>query len=179
MGYVLELRATDVDAVVGELTTPTLAVDDVDDALLPPAVRDNWDLLASTIADAVRTGGGTPEGSLATVVVAVITHHGHSWLPLHHSSIGGEVFRDEFVHGSLADLLGATAADHLLSRPIAGLVAENFPAWGHLTADEIAAVAERDLAVDPDHPDARDLHDVAEVTRRAARLGTGIATIHA
>lgn len=109
----------------------------------PPAVRDNWDLLATSVAQAVATGGGAPQGSLATFVVAVISHHGHGWLPLHHSSIGGQVFRDQFVHGSLADLLGAAAADHLLSRPIAGLAAEEFPAWGHLTADEVAAVAER------------------------------------
>lgn len=182
MGYALDLRVARLDDITGQLTTPTLTVDDLAPDLvdrLDDRVADNFDLLASTIADAVADGSGRPDGALVGYVVAVIAHHSHSWPPLDYSSASEDWFRDELVGTHLAGLLGSEAAGHLLARPIAGLEPADLPAWGHLTADEVAALADRDLSVAPDQPEAATLGRVAAVVTRAARLDRAIVTIHA
>jgi len=110
-------------------------------------------LRASTEAAArlIIAGGGEVDEEAAVEVVQVVRELAEPIDMVEHSSSGGDWFREEVIGGLVADAIGADLAEHLLDRPLEGLVWDEYPSVGWAANAELRdAVARLDaLGEDP------------------------------
>lgn len=178
MGYTAELWAVPPTHVLGALAAAHPVPPDVP---MPDETRETWAQLAGTVGHALRQGGGrlVPEYSL--YVASVVRAVGHYYGSLAHSSSGGETFRRRFLAGPAAAPYGRDAVSRLFVRDLGGLIWEEYPTFGHLTAPEVAAVAEQVRRGPPQSPDPDDVGQLLVLDgalTRAARFGLELHVIY-
>lgn len=126
-------------------------------------------------------GGGQPTPEVAETVARTALELGEEVGRTGHSSAGGDWFREELFDGVLAGLLGADLADHLLSRNLEGIVWNDYPMVGWVSAGELAeslAGAGADVPDDLDEDDAEVVGDVLAALRAAADAGQDVVTVY-
>ncbi|MEV7097436.1 hypothetical protein AB0M80_31755 [Amycolatopsis sp. NPDC051045] len=127
-------------------------------------------------------GGGEPTPEVADAVARTALAMGEEAGRTGHASSGGDWFREELFDGVLADLLGADVADHLLSRPLEGIVWNDYPMVGFVLADELAealAKAGDGRPDDLDEDDAEVVDAVLAALRAVADAGQDVVTVYA
>ena len=154
MGYMLNLWAAPVDELADRLRA-TGAGDDPAGRQATPA---QTDAVASWLAEA-----GRPVDSVE------------------HSSAAGEWFEDKVIGGPVAERLGADLAEHLLSRPLAGLVWNEFPSVGWVRNAEIrAALTDKARAdvPDPDTDEGEVVQTIIDALVRVMESGQDLVTYY-
>ncbi|MGL4742958.1 MAG: DUF7691 family protein [Dermatophilaceae bacterium] len=182
MSYTWSAYALDVDALVSELRTPTLASSTIrihpNDTVLEEAIQ-RWDTLAATIAGALADGeGGNIGGYLANYVALVVQTLGTYTSSAGHTSSGGEWFREELLGRDVAAIIGEAATEHLIWRELDTLTMVDDTRLGWLTVDECQEAAERIEAFEPDDDTEEDLWEILDGITGAARRSTGVVTIY-
>jgi hypothetical protein len=122
--------------------------------------------------------GELARGGLAAEVLPRIGEYVDS---IAHSSSGGEWFRDEFVEGTLAGLIGAEAARSLVDR----VPGDGYPSLGWLTRTELAtAITHLNEAGDAalttltDEDAAELLEPLVDILRATAATGQDLVTVY-
>lgn len=140
--------------------------------------------VAQLAEELTRDGAHGPEQAVE-LAAAVLEKTGEFIDSVSHSSSGGDWFRDEFVEGTLADLIGADAAGFLLERDLAGTTWEGYPSMGWLTGAELAGVIAKldeagDAALtDLDDPEAEELlAPLVDILRATAATGQDLVTVY-
>jgi hypothetical protein len=154
VGYMLNLWAAPVDELADRLRA-TGAADDPAGRQATPA---QTDAVASWLAEA-----GRPVDSVE------------------HSSAAGEWFEDEVIGGPVAERLGADLAEHLLSRPLAGLVWNEFPSVGWMRNAEIRAALTdkaRSNVPDPDTEEGEVVQTIIDALVRVMESGQDLVTYY-
>ena len=177
MGYTASFWATRPGDVLGALA---VAHPEPPSVPLTEATRANWAELGRVVADLLRRGGGRLVAEYAEYVAGVIHAVGFHYGSLDHTSSGGEEFRRRFLAGPAAARYGREAVADLFARDLGGLLWEEYPRLGHVTAPEVGAVAAR-LGGPPqsDHPeDIGPLLVLDGAFGRAARFGLELHTVY-
>ena len=154
MGYIMNLWAAPVD----ELADRLRATGADDDPAGRPATPAQTDAVASWLAEA-----GRPVDSVE------------------HSSAAGEWFEDEVIAGPVAERLGADLAEHLLSRPLAGLVWKEFPSVGWVRNAELrAALTDKARAdvPDPNTDEGEVVQTIIDALVRVTESGQDLVTYY-
>ena len=177
MGYTVELWA----ARPGEVLQALAAADPVPPPVpMPDETRAGWAELAPMVARALRQGGARLVAEYANYVAGVVRAVGHYYGSLDHTSSGGDEFRRRFLSGPAAARYGRDSVAHLITRDLGGLVWEEYPRLGHLTADEVMAAADSVEAGPPDSADhPEDLGPLLELDRALTRAARYRLELHA
>ena len=132
---------------------------------------------AAELAALIAGGGGTPDDAQLDVVADLLAELGRPVDGVDHSSAAGEWFREDVIGGPVADRFGAELAEHLLSRPLAGLVWEGYPSLGWVRNGELPDDAGTRL---PDADPATDpiLRRVAGALARVRESGPDLVTYY-
>jgi hypothetical protein len=191
MGYTLELWASDIDGLLSELRSATIDPSTIDDDTgLVDQLIDIWPSLASTVSEAIASGGGEIGDELALYVVAVVRARGHFYGALAHTSSGGDDFRSRFLPGPVAVRFGRQHVIDLINRSVDGLTWAEYPVVGYLTAAELAdalAIADQAGPLDDtdsddetgaESEDIDDIHTMETAMRRATRFGLDLVAIY-
>jgi hypothetical protein len=145
-----------------------------------------WAAPLDALVDMVKPvpGEETPE-SAARRSLGALWKTGELVDSVSHSGAGGTWFRDEFVAGVVAALIGTEAAYFLLDRELAGTRWDGYPSMGWLTRTELAeAVARLDEAGDEtlaglDDPESAELlGEVIGILRATAATGRDLVTLY-
>jgi hypothetical protein len=147
-----------------------------------------WAAPVDELADRLRaTGAGDdPAGRQATpaqtdAVASWLAEAGRPVDSVEHSSAAGEWFEDEVIGGPVAERLGADLAEHLLSRPLAGLVWNEFPSVGWVRNAEIrAALTDKARAdvPDPDTDEGEVVQTIIDALVRVMESGQDLVTYY-
>ncbi len=178
MGYTLELYAIDLDRLADELRYPAIVP-------TPPAARPetdgdvlaNWAPLAAATAGAIRAGGGELTWPLSGYLHVVVRSLGSWYGSIWHTSSGGEDFRGSLFAGTVAEVLGAEPARHLVNRELLGLSTTDRPMFGWLAHAELRTIAgaqPEDLP--PEHED--DVVTLVDAVDRAAATEQDLVTVY-
>lgn len=184
MSYTFELRVGSVEAVAAELRSPTLAGPEVADHIgfdLDEDVVEHWPELAHEVARLTTTGGPQLDEEPTDYVVAVIHRMTHWYAALGHSSSGGDDFR-AFLAGPADEAFGGGIVAHLLRRPLAGLLLEDYPSVGWVSNAELQDSVARGLPEDCSHlgdEDEEDLVQLIACVERAAAGGLDLVAVYA
>jgi hypothetical protein len=143
VGYALNMFAASVDELQNRLRTSGADGDQG----ARPATPEQADAAAIWLAEA-----GSPVDSV------------------NHSSSAGEWFRDEVIAGPVAERFGADLAEHLLARPVAGLVWEEYPSVGWVRNVEIRAAMTDEARADVPDPDTDEGEVVQTITDALVRV---------
>ena len=176
MGYTAELWA----APPGHLLHAVAAAHpEPPSTPMPDETRQAWAGLAATVAQAMAQGGGRLVAEYSNYLAALVRAVGFHYGSVDHTSSGGDEFRHRFLAGPAADRYGRDAVAHLFARDVGGLVCEEYPRLGHLTADEVAATVARLRNPPPpgDHPD--DVNALLVFDRALARAARHGLELHA
>jgi len=132
----------------------------------------------------VVPGGGEATPEQAGAVVELLGTEGTPLDSVGHSSSGGDWFREELVPGPVAGAIGAALAEHLLDRPIEGLLWAGFPSLGWAAHPELREAVSRLDALDDDFftgmddDDAESVHVFVDAVRRTAETGLDLVTVY-
>lgn len=128
--------------------------------------------------------GGSPE-KVAERAAAVLEDIGEYIDSVSHDSSGGDWFRDEFIDGTLADLIGAEPAGFLVGRELAGTEWEDHPAMGWLTKAELERViatldeAGDEALIEVDDAQSEELLEaVVDALRAAVTIGNDLIVVY-
>ncbi|MGH4021241.1 MAG: hypothetical protein ACRDT0_18835 [Pseudonocardiaceae bacterium] len=119
-------------------------------------------------ADGPGVAEATPEQT--DVVASWLGETGRPIDSVDHSSSAGDWFRDEVIGGPVAERFGADLAEHLLSRPLAGLVWNEFPGVGWVRNAEIRAALTDEARADVPDPDTDEGEVVQTITDALIRV---------
>ena len=140
MGYVLEIRAGNLDTITTELQTPNLKPHDLRDRTAldyHPELADAWPQIQNIVATTIAAGEQrTVSGPIAAYLITVIAHHSHPWAGLQHTASGGPEFRAEITTDA-APIFGLTLTAGLVRRPILGLYTDDYPFFGWADTTEL------------------------------------------
>ncbi len=139
----LDLFATRLADIVEELTRPALTPADIDTASMPTVVADNWTDLQALTARAIGAHRPvTTEPEVSHYMAAVVRRHSYHWHTLAHAAGDTTGFR-QGITDNVASVLGIPLTAGLVRRPLAGLVADDYPFIGWATHQELTAELNR------------------------------------
>ena len=110
----------------------------------------------------------TPEQAVA--VASWLAEVGRPIDSVDHSSSAGDWFQDEVIDGLVAERFGADLAEHLLSRPLAGLLWTEFPSIVWVRNAEIRAALTDEARADVPDPDTDEGEVVQTITDALIRV---------
>jgi hypothetical protein len=131
-------------------------------------------------------GAGGAGGQAATpeqieTLVSWLSEAGQPVDAVDHSSSAGDWFRNEVIAGPVADRFGADLAEHLLARPVAGLVWEEYPSVGWVRNAEIRAAMPDEAwadAPDPDTDEGEVVQIITDALVRVMESGQDLITLY-
>ena len=187
MSYALTFYQGSLDAIAANFRAPNTRFYE---SLLPPFRQMyagvHGEDIGATLTEAMRTIFTSMQNpprpgplSVEAAIAAGIISQGTELGSLPHSSSGGEAFREDFLGGVAAEIVGESRLEEYLTRrPLFGFRPKDYPGWGYLLKAELAKGGVQQ-AGNIDDADMRAwLKDFLPIFNQARESGQDLLTVY-
>ena len=138
-------------------------------------LREAMRTIFTSMQNPPRPGPLSVEAAIAAGIVSQGTEVGS----LAHSNSGGEPFRDDFLGGVAAEMVGESRLEEYLTRrPLFGFRPKDYPRWGFLLKAELANSG-TETPEHIDNPDMRSwLKEFLPILKQARESGQDLLTVY-